>query len=379
MSTPKKRSDGRFYARIYLGRNSDGKKVFKHIYGQSAAEVKQQEAHLRLLYTKGVDLTSLNDTFGQWFERTKAAKEPLLSPGEYNTFIARAGLFQEELGAMPLKDIQQSHLQTIINDLAAENPHTGKPSGKRTLERYLRAAYAVFECAVEHRATDFNPCKYVSIPKKAPKKARRALTAEEQKRVETLLHPAQLPAMLMMYSGLRLGEVTALLWSDVDLLNSTISVTKSFDFKQNRIKQPKTESGTRLVSIPDKLTRYLSAVKRESIYVVTNPASGGMMTDKAWRTLWKSYMKAMSDAFGEKQTTETGAVVCISVEPFTPHYLRHTFCTLMYLAGVDVLTAKEQLGHSDIRTTLEIYTHLDAIYKKNNVRKLNDYLSTNTG
>ena len=58
----------------------------------------------------------------------------------------------------------------------------------------------------------------------------------------------------------------------------------------------------------------------------------------------------------------------------TAHWLRHTYATLLYLSGVDILTAKEQLGHADIQTTLNIYTHLDTIYKQKQVLKLDEYL-----
>jgi integrase len=51
----------------------------------------------------------------------------------------------------------------------------------------------------------------------------------------------------------------------------------------------------------------------------------------------------------------------------------------MYEAGIDVLTAQEQMGHSDVKTTLAIYTHLDSQHKKKNVSKLNDYLAEFTG
>ena len=61
---------------------------------------------------------------------------------------------------------------------------------------------------------------------------------------------------------------------------------------------------------------------------------------------------------------------------FTAHWLRHTFITLMYMAGVDILTAKEQAGHEDIETTMGIYTHLDEQFKKKNVSKLDEYLSS---
>jgi site-specific recombinase XerD len=62
--------------------------------------------------------------------------------------------------------------------------------------------------------------------------------------------------------------------------------------------------------------------------------------------------------------------VVLTIPPFTAHWLRHTFATMLYLAGVNVEVAKEQLGHSDIKTTLNIYTHLDKIYKIKNMNKL---------
>ena len=63
------------------------------------------------------------------------------------------------------------------------------------------------------------------------------------------------------------------------------------------------------------------------------------------------------------------------IPAFTAHWLRHTFITMMYLAGVDILTAKEQAGHQDIETTMGIYTHLDSKFKKKNIEKMNDFLN----
>ena len=56
------------------------------------------------------------------------------------------------------------------------------------------------------------------------------------------------------------------------------------------------------------------------------------------------------------------------------HDLRHTFATLLYMAGVDVMAARDQLGHANIGTTLSIYTHLSQKYKEKNIDKLNEYL-----
>ena len=63
------------------------------------------------------------------------------------------------------------------------------------------------------------------------------------------------------------------------------------------------------------------------------------------------------------------------IPTFTPHQLRHTYITMLYLAGVDVLAAKEQAGHADIATTLGIYTHLDKQHKLRNLDKLNQFIS----
>ena len=63
------------------------------------------------------------------------------------------------------------------------------------------------------------------------------------------------------------------------------------------------------------------------------------------------------------------------IPPITAHWLRHTYITMLYLAGVDVMTAKEQAGHADIKTTMQIYTHLDSKYKNNQIDKLDEYLS----
>ena len=102
-----------------------------------------------------------------------------------------------------------------------------------------------------------------------------------------------------------------------------------------------------------------------------------MMTLNAWKSLWESYMLELNFRYGkitEKRERHDPRGQIMSIDPFTIHSLRHTFCTIMYEAGIDVLTAKEQMGHSDVKTTLSIYTHLDKVYKKKNISKLDEYL-----
>lgn len=372
--TLKKRKDGRYEAKIYLGLDENRKKIYKSIYGNTPKEVYDKETELKAKMKKGIDIMSLEDSFAQWANRLCELKQTELNDSEYATFTFRCAYFTERIGYLALKDVSQINLQPLINDLLKRNPSTSKPSSKRTIERYLSVASQVFEYAIENRATDFNPCKYVKIPKAAKTAERRALTLEERIRIEEMPHRAQLAAMLMMYSGLRRGEATALLWSDIDFTNKTISVTKSYDFKECELKEPKTESGKRIVSIPQKLVDYLSTIERKSPYVLTT-ADGRMMTDSAWKRMWDSYMCDLNEKYGTLHQNKFSPHRIITIEPFTPHCLRHTFCTLMYESGVDVLTAREQMGHSDVKTTLAIYTHLDKLHKTKNISKMDEYLS----
>ena len=376
MAQYKKRSDGRYRTKVY---DPESKK-FKYLYATSVAELKKKETELRNKINKGIDISSADDTYGQWLERLKATKQTELTESEYQTFCFRADYFVDFIGDLPLHRINQQLLQPYINKLFEVNPTTGKRSSKRTIQRYITALSSVFEYAIQNRSAEFNPCQYLKIPKDAIVEERRALSPTERKWVEELPHRAQPAAMLMMYSGLRRGEATALLWSDIDFINKTITVNKSYDFKRNTLKPPKTEAGTRVVTVPDKLINYLATLERRSIYVLTG-AGGKMLTNSSWQSMWSSYLLDLNQAYGkslEKRSKSDPRGQMITIESFSPHCLRHTFCTLMHEAGIDVLTAQEQMGHNDVKTTLSIYTHLDKQHKKRNVSKLNDYLQTGT-
>ena len=377
-----KRSDGRYVTKIYIGLDANHKKQYKYLYASNEKDLKRLETEMRAKLTKGVDIASYDDCFSQWLNRLLAVKETELTESEYNTFKARAKIFDDEIGGLPLKSIGQSVLQPIVNRIYEKNPATGKPSAKRTIARYISAASAVFDYAIECRSADFNPCNYLKIPKQAIITERHMLTPAEREWVDNTPHRAQLPAMIMMYSGLRKGELSALTWSDIDFDNHTITVSKSFDFKQCEIKSPKTAAGRRVVSVPAKLIRFLQTVPKTNILVVTT-ASGGRMTESAWKRLWEGYMHDLNHKYGQgifiKRGKSGPPAELMTIEPFTPHCLRHTFCSIMYEAGTDVLTAKEQMGHSDIKTTLSIYTHLDKLHKQKNISKLDDYLDGKTG
>lgn len=369
-----RRKDGRIAVQVYLGK-VDGKRKYKTVYGATQKEADAKADELRAQVRRGVDMVSPGRTFAFWAKRLLTSKQGFVSPGWHDVLTARLSHISDRFGDVDIARIRPSDVQAVLDDIAAVNPSTGKPSGKKTMIEYSAAAKQVFRLAVLSRALDRSPMdELVTVPPGAPQKHRRALTSEQQQWVRDTPHRAQLAAMIMMYAGLRRGELTALLWSDVDLLAHTISVTKSYDARHKSVKSTKTAAGIRTVPIPDILASCLASAEHSSALVF--PASdGGYMTDDTWRRLWESYMRTLNRKYGIFVGEHTKPLPIV-IDTFTPHELRHTYATILYDAGVDVLTAKELLGHTDIKTTLAIYTHLSERKRADDFSKLNAFLSS---
>lgn len=232
---------------------------------------------------------------------------------------------------------------------------------------------------------DYNPAIAVKIPKGQPQTTRRALTEEEQSWINETPHRARLAAMIMMHTGLRRGELIPLVWNDIDFVEQTITISKSVEAISNRFELKvgaKTEAGERIVPIPDTLLTELKRERRKnnSIYVVYS-AKGAMHTPSSWKRLWSSYLTDLNVKYGIQKQLGVKATskynptgTAFLIPRITPHWLRHTYATNLYLAGVDVLSAQEWLGHADVQTTLEVYTHLSKKHKKQNAEKLNAFL-----
>lgn len=301
-------------------------------------------------------------------------------------------MLKSQIGNIPVKDVKAYHIQSIINKESECNPFTSKPSAKRTLKFIKSTAIQIIRLAICNRVVDYNVAQDVDVPANAPFEQRRALTEGEQQWIIDTPHRAQRPAMIMMYAGLRRGELIPLQWVDIDLNAKTIRVNKDAAIKNGRLQvKPftKTEAGMRVVDIPQQLVNFLKAEKKKAFSGTTiNPlvcpsATGGMMTDTAWRRMWDSYLLDLNWKYGHHIDSKGKPAkskcnpngILMEIPHFTAHWLRHTFATLLYMAGVDVLTAKEQLGHADVKTTLAIYTHLNNQFKRKSMRKLDDYLS----
>ncbi len=367
-------ADGRYRVRVYIGIENNQKK-YKSVYGKTQREADRKADELRMALRKGVNIASTNDSFSIWADYWLISKKQEVSVDRYNSLVTRTSVWKDALQSTPMAQIKPFDLQSILFSISAKNPLTNKPMAKKTARGYVQIINSIFDFAIDNRIIEYNPATKLKVNQSAPEEKRRALTPIERQRVIEFEHRAKPSAMLMMFSGLRRGEATALQWNDIDFENNTINVTKSYNFKQKEFKLPKNNKA-RVVSVPQMLVDYLQTLPRVSPFVLTS-ASGNMMTDDAWKRLYQSYMTDMNLKYGKFMypknkyaPTKTPMVIT----PFTPHELRHTFCTIMFEAGVDALTAKEQLGHADIKTTLEIYTHLSQEHKEKDIKKLDEYL-----
>ena len=374
----KSRADGRLQSKVYLG---DGK--YKYVYAATSKELKQKVDELKVKLGKGIDLTAEHDTFSTWGQRWLKKKTVRVSVNWAKALEINYKKL-EPLYCMEVTELRRADLEDVLDDLFTDG------YSERVLKSVRDIASGIMEMCVENRVVEYNPFRAAEIPeRKKADNGRRALTKEERSWIEDTPHRAQTAAMIMMYAGLRRGELIPLLWSDIDLKAGTISVNKSVEMIDGHpsIKPGgKTESAVRVVYIPQKLIDYLSGIKRDSLLVV-HMENGAMFTSNAWRSMWSTYIKDLNLKYADfgkivvngkpmerpKSKCKRGGVP-ILIPQFTAHWLRHTFITMMYLSGVDVLTAAAQAGHSDPKITMEIYTHLDAEYKQRTMEKLDYYI-----
>ena len=368
------RKDGRIAVQVYLGM-VDGKRKYKTVYGATQKEADRKADELRLKLNKGIDLTKSKDSFEQWASFWLTSK--LIEVGnsqklQYERCIKR---YTDVFGNKKISDVKAYDIQLVINDMALFNENTGKPSSKKLLSMMKHTAQQIFRFAINNRVIDYNPADAVTIPKNAPQESRRALTIEERNWITTTSHKAQIAAMIMMYAGLRKGELIPLMWSDIDLSEGIINVNKAVEYigEKPQIKSTKTKSGIRTVFIPNVLIEFLKSIPRNTILVYPN-SKGNMHTKTTFKRWWDSYMLEIDLKYGkypQRTNKYDPRFNGVSIDNITPHMLRHTFCTMMYENGVDVLTAKNQMGHADIKTTLEIYTHLSTDHAKEQMQKMN--------
>lgn len=363
----KKRTDGRYCKQIMVGYLPDGRRKMKNIYGKTKQEVEKKERELKNEIDKGVNFCD-TITVGEWADTwLKTFKTDIA----HNTYTRYEGIIDKQIkpmiGSRDIKNILPETIQKMINELSAR-------LAPATVKKIRDVMHQMFEQALVARYISINPVKYVRLPP-LTQKHRDAISDEEVTEITKFCKTYEQGAFIMtlLYTGMRRGEILALTKDDIDFNALTITINKAVEFVDDepKIKSPKTPKSYRTIPILEPLIPYLREMANATnkyLFTKDGKLYGKASIESMFRTFLRRYNEYLNVAavFEEKKTVK-----------YTMHQFRHTFCTLLYKAGVDVKTIQDLLGHSSIGVTLDIYTHLDKTLKLKNIDKLNNYLGEN--
>lgn len=344
----KKNSSGYYRHReTYKGVKIDLKSKDNAVLATKVYERKKQIDDGNILNSENVKLKTWAET---WLE---TYKKPSICAGNYNTY--KTNIYNHILpfvGSMNIKDIKPFQLQSILNNKAG--------SSKSHIMHIRNAITGMFRDAQRNGMIKNNPAEDLTMPK-STEGTHRALTDDETKLLLEVCkkHHAGMFALMIYYCGLRPQEVTALLVSDIDLINNLVYVTKATEpHTRNNKEKTKTKSGIRNVPIPEELKilliPYLKNKKPSDYYVTT--VQGTTLTSNRWKEWFNSIKRDMDINNGAKLKNNQ-IIESTLADDLTCYCLRHTFCTDLQRAGVPLNIAKYLMGHKNIATTAKIYTH----------------------
>ena len=340
----KQRADGRYACRYkdkwFMGSTSDEALAAREEYKR--AEIRGDLAP-----------TSTAPTVGQYVLTWLPLHKKSVSRKCYDDYAKQLDALAAVIGEKPLTDV-------TVDDAATVWLHYNGYSAS-TIHRAKMLFVSLFDAAIENALCRKNPFRArFAQPPDGPSGSHRQLEPWEIDLVKTTSHRFQLAALVMLYAGLRRGEALALTADDIDLDAGVIHVRRAVRFDGNKaeLADPKTEAGARDVPILKPLRPYL---KKVTGYIAPS-AAGTMMTSSAFRSCWASYLHALSAAAGRPVHIQT-------------HDFRHTYCTMLRDAGVELKQAIIWMGHADEKMILKIYDHAGAKRYQDSLQKVEKFLN----
>lgn len=336
------RRDGRYEGRIYLGRDDDGKRKYKSYYGATADEVLRKYEMARFSCAQSLPVTQMTvgELASEWLisvqnrvkestfanYRMKLRKHVIPSFGETNCCSVGS------------RDIYRFINAKIASGLSV---------------RYVSDILVLMKSLFKYAAREYgvkNVFDGIAMPKKSQSEVRLLTKAEESRLKRYISDEPSLVGMgvaLTMYTGLRIGELCALKWSDIDLENRTLTVRKTIQRIQCQdgvsktklvISEPKSAKSRRTIPIPRCMIKMLRSFKADDeAFLLT--ATEKPMEPRAMQYRFARLLKKLG------------------LPHIHYHALRHRFSTSAIELGFDVKTLSEILGHSSVELTMRLYVH----------------------
>lgn len=356
------RKDGTWTGRLTIGKTKDGRQKIKAFYGKTESEVKKKMKQYTVDSIKNGHIDISKETVEQymtdWLENTKRIE---LKPTSYDRLenTCKHHIFPE-IGWLQIATVTPFDIQKLITKKSETLSYS-------SVKKIYEAINAAFKLAVQRELIAKSPVVGIALPKSAEKRRSdiyflsdyqiqkiKEEINRDYSRGKTGTYRLGAAFILLLNTGMRLGEALALEWDDVDFEKRTISITKDLAHVKNRTgngsnylhvvqQRPKTNDSVRTINLNSGALEALQRLKEVNgkfKYVLANSA-GHHTThrtfDKAFRAIQK----------------HCGISPQVGV-----HALRHTFASVLFKNGIDVKTVSTILGHSSTSITYNTYIHL---------------------
>lgn len=349
----KPRADGRYPCRY----------KDKYFYGNTSEEAYAARDEYKRQLKSGLREEALGKTVTRYAQEWMPAYKSDVSIKTYNDYARYINFLCAYFDGVRMRDVTATDIKLFYQSQSGKS--------KSFIRKLTMLTKDMFSAAVEDGVILRNPCAKVRAPA-AEEGSHRALEQWERDLVVSMVgeHDMAIAAMLMLYGGLRRGEVIAFdISRDVDFKRGSIHVRNAVAFNTNQptVKNPKSDAGEREI--------YLFAPLRVALEGKSGLAlkrkSGEIMSKSAWNKKWSSYKTAMETKlngchkrwYGHTRAHREIIAAGGELPPWREitiqsHDFRHSFCTMLYDAGVDMKTAIKWMGHADETMILRIYAHL---------------------
>ena len=366
--------EGYWEARIMIGRNEKGKPKYKTFSSKTRNEVAKK---LNNYIANKKALTSeivCKDTVAQWLNKwldTYVAQNVKTS-----TRISYEGIVKNQLipriGHIKLTKLKKTDIETMYNDLLLNGRSDGKGGlSVKTVDNIRICLHKALQTAYENEYIVKNPASIAKVPTlkstNTEKKEIEILSKQEQQALMAVCNntPYGMGIITTLYTGVRMGELLGIMWSDIDFDKKTISISKQVnrlhDYSEGATSKTrlgiqedtKTKTSNRIVSINDNLLVQLQQYKDEqdkhikkwgkaynNLGMVFAREDGYYIDPSTFRD---KYVKALEEA---------------GLKPYTFHALRHTFASRALEAGVPIKVVSKILGHASVQITMDTYMHV---------------------
>lgn len=307
----------------------------------------------------------LKDWLDTWMNKYVKHTVKIRTYNTYLQFIEKH--INPKLGDFELEELSPQVLQEfVLEKLEKGNLKTGKKLANNTVIVMTNILKQAIEEANILEITNKNSCKKIKMPLQEETKVC-AFEKSEQDKIEKYCLSSKksnhIGIVICLYTGLRIGELLALTWDDIDFNRNYMTISKSaFQGKQNDkitiiVDTPKTKNSNRVIPLPKQLVDILKKIKKKSTsrYVITTK-NNGMVGTRSYQRTFERILNKLD----------------IPYKNF--HALRHTFATRALEFGMDVKTVSEILGHKNPMITLQRYTHSLMSYKIEMMNKFGELL-----